>query len=235
MDNAIYATLTRQSGLMSQMRTVANDIANAATTGYRGQAVTFSEHVARLGPGRAGLSMARASVPATDLRQGALERTGGPLDLAIEGEGFFLVLTPEGERLTRAGHFMASATGGLVTADGHPVLGEGGAPILVPPGARIGVGPDGTLSGDGRPLGRIAVVAPADPLELRHASGTRFVTQAHVPAGGRVLQGHLEASNVSPVVEMARMIEVQRAYELGQRFLEREDERVRAVLRTLGE
>lgn len=237
MDNAVYATLTRQSGLMREMQTVANNIANAATTGFRKEGVVFAEHVRGLGPDTPSLSMATASGRAIDLAQAPLTKTGAPFDLAIEGEGFFQIQTPTGIELTRAGGFTPTPEGTLITPDGFALLDEGGAPIVLPAGAHdIAVAADGTISSGGGPIARLGLVLPADPAELRHVAGTRFAFAGDVvPIGeGRIFQGFLEGSNVSPVHEVARMIEVQRAYELGQAFLEREDGRIRAVIQTLG-
>ena len=234
MDNAIYTTLTRQSGLMREMQVVANNIANAATTGFRQEGLIFSEHVKRI-EGGASLSMATANVRNTLMLQGGLTQTGGPLDLAIEGEGFFLIETPQGERLTRAGHFSASADSELVTTDGFRVLDTGGAPVFLPPDASdLSVAADGTLSAGGIPLAQIGLVQPVDSLGMIRETGVMFRADAGVePAeAGRILQGFLESSNVDPISQIARMIEVQRAYEMGQSFLEREDERIRAAIKT---
>jgi flagellar basal-body rod protein FlgF len=234
MDNAIYTTLTRQSGLMREMQLVANNIANAATTGFRQEGLIFSEYVRRIEGGES-LSMATASVRNTSMLQGTLNQTGGTLDLAIEGDGFFMVETPQGQRLTRAGHFMASAAGDLVTPDGFPVLDAGGAPVFVPPDAiNLAIASDGTISAGDVPLGQIGLVHPVDPLALQRETGTLFQSQAGVePAeSGRILQGFLEASNVDPIGQIARMIQVQRAYEMGQSLLEREDERIRNAIKT---
>jgi len=122
MENATYTVLTRQAGLMSQMRVVANNIANLSTTGFRTEDVIFSEHVKALGFHDPSLSMATATVRDTVSRQGTLTQTGGPFDLAIEGDGFFLVETPTGERLTRAGAFTPNENGDLVTPEGYRVL-----------------------------------------------------------------------------------------------------------------
>ena len=94
MDNASYTALTRQSGLMNELQVLANNIANASTTGFRAEEVMFSEHVKALGPGTESLSMATANVRDTIMTQGSLTQTGGTFDLAIEGEGFFVVETP---------------------------------------------------------------------------------------------------------------------------------------------
>jgi flagellar basal-body rod protein FlgF len=235
MDAAGYTTLNRQSGLMREMGVVANNIANASTTGFRREGVVFSEFVAAMDQDPS-LSMAHASGRHVDLSQATVSQTGGKFDFAIQGEGFFLIETPNGERLTRAGSFTPSAEGELVTPDGYRLLDAGGAPIFVPPDAKaVALASDGTLSANGEPLAQVGLWRPADPLALRHQSGTLFSAGDLEPAeGATILQGMLEDSNVEPVSEIARMIEVQRAYELGQKFLDAEDQRVRGVIQTLG-
>jgi flagellar basal-body rod protein FlgF len=235
MDAAGYTTLNRQSGLMREMGIVANNIANSSTTGFRREGVVFSEYLAALDQDPS-LSMAHASGRHVDLSQSTLSQTGGQFDFAIQGDGFFLIDTPEGERLTRAGNFTPSAEGELVTPDGYRLLDAGGAPIFVPPDAKgLALASDGTLSADGQPLAQVGLWQPSDPLSLRHQTGTMFAAGEIEPAeGATVLQGMLEDSNVEPVSEIARMITVQRAYELGQKFLDAEDERVRGVIQTLG-
>lgn len=237
MENAIYATLTRQSGLMREMQVVANNIANTATTGFRREGVVFSEFIKSM-DNVPSLSMARASARNVDLSQGELTETGGAFDFAIRGEGFFLIETPDGEALSRAGHFTPGPEGDLVNPDGYRLLDAGGAPVAVPAGvASVTLAQDGTLSADGVPLARIGLWAPADRSSLRHIGGTLFTADAPEPmdeGGGILIQRHLEGSNSNPISEIARMIEVQRAYELGQSLLDREDQRIRNVLQTLG-
>lgn len=235
MDAAGYATLNRQSGLMREMGVVANNIANASTAGFRREGVVFSEFVAALDQDPS-LSMAHASGRHVDLSQSTLSQTGGQFDFAIQGDGFFLIETPQGQRLTRAGSFTPSAEGELVTPDGYRLLDAGGAPIFVPPDAKgIAMSADGTLSANGQPFAQIGLWQPSDPLALKHQTGTLFDGGGLEPAeSATVLQGMLEDSNVEPVSEIARMIEVQRSYELGQKFLDAEDERVRGVIQALG-
>lgn len=235
MDPTGYVTLSRQSGLMREMQVVANNIANAATTGYRSEGVIFSEHV-HSAPGSEPVSMGRARVRDTSMAQGALVPTGGAFDLAIEGEGFFLIETQAGERLTRAGSFSPDANGDLVTAAGDRVLDEGGAPVFVPPDAgNIQVGADGTISAGDRVLGRLGLVLPADPGGLVREDGVMFRAEAGIePAPqARILQRVLERSNVNAVGQLARMVEIQRAYEIGQSFLQTEDQRLRDAVKTL--
>lgn len=232
MDNAIYAALTRQAGLMREMRTVANNMANSSTTGFRREGVVFSEHMTSLGQGRETLSMANARGREVDLTPASLSQTGGTYDVALERDGFFMVQTPQGNRLTRAGAFLTSPEGELINADGYRVLDEGQAPIAIPPGSRsVGIGTDGTISADGQPIARLGIFGQPDRSLLRHFGGTLFDAQGAEPLDeATVRQGFLEDSNVNPVLEIARMIEVQRAYELGQSFLDSEDQRIRAAI-----
>jgi flagellar basal-body rod protein FlgF len=235
MDNAGYVALARQSGLWGEMRTVANNIANMSTTGFRREGVVFSEYVDDLGDAEPSLSVARPAGRSIDLTQGVLAMTGGTYDFAIEGEGFFMVSTPEGNQMTRAGAFTLSAEGALVTAEGYAVLDSGGAPIQIDPAkGAVTVGTDGTLAVGVTPVSQVGVFMPADKGELQHQSGTRFsVSGDPQPSSDfRIYQGFLEGSNVNPVLEIARMIEVQRAYELGQGLLDREDGRIRSIIQS---
>ncbi|WP_170575318.1 flagellar hook-basal body complex protein [Ruegeria atlantica] len=234
MDTA-YVTLSRQSGLMNEMRLVANNIANANTTGYRAQGLVFSEFVRDM-PGNPSLSMSRAEARNTSLQQGVLTETGGQFDFAIEGDGFFMVETPSGNRLTRAGAFSPSADGDLVTMDSHRVLDSNGAPVFIPPdAASIDVGSDGTLSIEGQLLGQIGVYRVADPSTLVREGSTQFRAEGEIDPVENPVVVHrfLEGSNVNAVHQVTRLVEIQRAYELGQSFLETEDERLRGALKAL--
>ena len=234
MEGSTYATLSRQSGLLREMQVVANNIANATTTGYRTGGLVFSEYIK--GQGTGAIAMGHAGAHTTEMTQGPLNQTGGTYDFAIEGDGFFLVDTPGGPRLTRAGVFSPNAEGLLSTPDGYQVLDTEEAPIFVPAEVDgIYVAPDGTISADGQPLGQIGVFIPNDPQKMSRQKGLLF----DAPEGyegapdARVLQGVLEGSNVNAIEQITRMVEVQRAYEMGQSFLETEDERIRAAVKTM--
>ncbi|AFO93214.1 flagellar hook-basal body complex protein [Phaeobacter inhibens] len=235
MGDTGYTTLSRQSGLMREMRVVANNIANSATTGYRAEGVIFSEFI-QSAPGQESLSMGRANIRNTSMAQGALTQSGGDLDLAIEGDGYFMVETPMGERLTRSGAFSTNAQGDLVTMDGHRVLDAGRAPVFIPGDAKsIKFGADGTLSADGRALGQIGIFKPEENYQMIREDGVMFRVDGEIEDAGdaRVLQGFLEGSNVNAISQLARMVEIQRAYEMGQSFLETEDQRVRNAIKNL--
>lgn len=235
MDASGYVTLTRQSGLMSEMEMIAHNMANISTTGFRREGMVFSEYVQGVEDGPS-ISMAFGNTRSIDLSQAGVTQTGGRFDFALHGDGFFQVQTPQGVMLTRAGSFTPSPTGELVTPDGFQLLDDGGTPVFVPPDAqKVTLAEDGTLSADGQPLARLGVVLPEDRNSLEHQMGTLFSAGATQPVDRPVvLQGFLEDSNVDPVSEVARMIAVQRAYELGQGFLDREDERMKSVIQTLG-
>ncbi|MGG7565028.1 flagellar hook-basal body complex protein [Rhodovulum sp. DZ06] len=238
MDNAGYVTITRQSGLKQEMRVIANNIANMATTGFRREGAIFAEMVKAVPVEGGSLSMAKAHVRDTFFGQGELSQTGGTFDLAIEGDGFFQVETPRGLRLTRDGSFLRNADGELVTPEGHRVLDAGGAPIFMPPDAKsISVATDGSVSADGVPVTQIGLVAPPDLSAMTREGGVLFNPGGPVAPveGGVIHQGFIEGADVSPVLELSRMIEVQRAYEAGQALQDREDERIRAVIRTIGQ
>ncbi|MBE9635908.1 flagellar hook-basal body complex protein [Salipiger mangrovisoli] len=235
METSGYTVLSRQSGLLRELQLVANNVANANTTGYRQQGLVFSEFIRTTDRGGS-VSMSAAHVRNSSFVQGAITRTGAALDLAIEGEGFFLVQTAAGERLTRNGAFTTNAQGDLVTHDGNPVLSAGGGPVFVPPGADdLAVARDGTLSSGGLPIGQIGLVRPSDLKALEREGATLFRTSgATEPVDSpKIIQGALESSNVDPILQLARLIEVQRAYEMGQGFLDREDERQRTTIKAL--
>jgi flagellar basal-body rod protein FlgF len=235
METSSYITLSRQNGLLREMSVIANNIANATTAGFRQEGLAFSEFVQPTEAG-ASVSMALGNVQHSSFKQGALVQTGGRLDLAIEGDGFFLVQTDSGNRLTRAGSFSANAEGTLVTNDGWPVLDANEGPIFIPPDATdISFSSDGAISAGGKLLGAIGIFDVENRTDLRRDAGVLFRSDAPAEAKpeGKVLQGFLEESNVDPISQLARMVQVQRAYEMGQSFLDAENERVKNAVQTL--
>lgn len=230
-----YVAITRQIGLQNEMRIIANNIANLSTSGFRREGLVFAEYVQGARDPNDSVSMAVGRGKAIDLGQGPVAKTGAELDLALDGDGFFMVATPEGDRLTRNGSFLRDAEGLMVTVQGYQLLDAGGAPIFVPPDVEATVSSDGTLSVDGQALAQVGVFTPNDPQSLSREKGTLFAFEggtAPVEAP-QVLQGFLEGSNVDPVHEIARMIEVQRAYELGQKVQDMASDRRSKVFQTL--
>lgn len=240
MDNANYIALSRQSGLMKELSSIANNMANANTVGFKREGAVFSEFISAAATGnplepRHSLSMGRLAAHASDLAAGGMRQTGGSLDVAIDGEGFFLVDVNGQTEMTRAGNFMTDAEGRLITTDGHSVLNEAEGEIQIPIEAdNIAIGSDGVVSANGVELGRLGVViAPIETLVRRGGNNWTTTAQFEPVINPSVMQGFLEDSNVQPVTEIARMIEVQRHYEAGQKILDMEDSRIRQVVSTI--
>jgi flagellar basal-body rod protein FlgF len=240
MENSGLIAISRQAVLRRSMDVIANNLANMNTTGFKGEKMMFVEHLVRsrggekIGGDR--LAFVRDIATARDLSEGDFKKTGNPLDLAIHGDGFFVVGTPGGERYTKNGNFQMDPTGQLVTRNGDPVLSDGGEPFfLSPEDTSIDIASDGTLSTENGVLGKLALVG----FENRHdmhlvAGGLYSSRQQAVPVENpNVTQGMLESSNIQPIVEMTRMIEVHRSYESIKSFVEREDERQKQMIREM--
>jgi flagellar basal-body rod protein FlgF len=232
MSNAIYAALSRQAALDQELASLANNIANASTAGFRGDGQIFSEYVNAV-PGEPSISQTRIGGRLINSAQGDFIQTGAPLDLAIEGDGYFVVATPQGERLTRAGAFQRNEQGLLATSEGHLVQGAGGGQITLTEGDLV-ISADGVLSANGAVIGQVRVTT-ADPTLLTREGTTLFRSEGPLADIAPVVrQGFIEASNVTPVLELSRLIEVQRAFELGQQLLTDEEARIQRAISILG-
>lgn len=238
MDNSLYyLAVNRQLGLAAELDMIANNLANMDTTGYRREGLAFTEFVVSAQNGES-VSMADLGARFASEVAGAFDVTGSRLDVAIEGDGYFAIDTDQGVRLTRAGAFQISPAGFLVTPSGQQVLDIGQAPIPIPIEAKdILIASDGTISANGDPITQLGVFTA--PRELISRFGdTAFTVENdafEAAPGARLRQGALEQSNVDAVVEIARMIEVTRAYETAQSLIADEDERVREAIQTLGQ
>lgn len=230
MSDGIWSAV---SGAVAQERAldvVANNVANANTTGFRGDRVAFQEALGRAN-GRAGAqppSMRYVAISRVASRNeaGPLRETGGALDLALQGQGFFAVQTPAGERYTRAGSFVAGSNGQLQTPEGHAVLGAGGpdARVVIPAGTQeVRVAADGTVSADGQEVGQIAIVK-FDSMDQLSKEGRTLFTAVGTPprpdTETTVTQGYLEGSNVSAVEGINELITVSRSFEAFQKVIQ---------------
>jgi flagellar basal-body rod protein FlgG len=170
----------------------------------------------------------------TDYSQGTLEASENPLNLAIEGSGFFVIETPEGERYTRNGAFSLNEEGVLITANGYAVVGDGG-PITLPPGEFV-VGDHGELLVDGEQVDTLRVVDFADPGTLRPIGrGLFFATQpAETIETSQVRQGYLERANFELVSEMVRMMTSFRYFETAQKAVQIQDETLGRTVNQVG-
>jgi flagellar basal-body rod protein FlgF len=241
MENPSYIVLSQQMGLHRNMEVIANNLANMNTSGYKAERLMFSEFLtSKAGnPGVAG-DGARVAFPGlagtlADSREGPLETTGNQLDFAIKGSGYFVVDTPNGPRYTRDGHFELDGQGRIVNRDGYAVLDPQGRPLNVPQGTvKIEATPTGTLNTEKGAIGSLQVVKFDSETGLRKISANLFETdQAPQKADNVAIQQNMiEASNVQPILEMSKMIEVQRAYQSAQQMLDREHDRSSRAIAT---
>ncbi len=241
METPTYIALSRQMVLRNQMDVVANNIANASTPGFKAEMMLMSEVEL---PAERGvdLSYVQDFATARDFSPGSVRATGNPLDLAVQGDGFFAVQTPDGVRYTRVGRFQLDANGTLVTSQGYPVLAGGGPVTLDPDDGPVYVAEDGSISTDlafgGQQqvvAGKLDLVDFADRGQLTPAQDNLFDAKGQQPtaATGKIAQGMLEDSNVRPIIEMTSLIEVTRSYQAMQRFLDSEHERQRRAISSI--
>lgn len=239
MENSIVVALTRQDTLRRQLDVVANNLANMNSTGFKSERLLFVEHLVPTPSGgeRMGdaIALVRDVATVRDQAAGELKETGGDLDVAIAGEGYLTVSTPDGPRYTRNGHLQLNENGELVTAQGQPVLAQGAPVQLGLEDTRITIARDGMISSENTDLGRLDIVRFSRPQALSAAEGGLMMAGNQQPepvASPVVLQGMLEGSNVEPIPEIERLIEVQRAYDQARQLVDREDDRIRKMLQT---
>ncbi|MFO7760279.1 MAG: flagellar basal-body rod protein FlgF [Desulfobia sp.] len=218
-----------------RLNQTSNNLANVNTDGYKKEKVTFWEMLYKTSGDRPRVGKALKQV--TDHEQGAIKQTGNQLDFAINGEGFFKVMTKNGPGYTRAGHFLVNNQGQLVTPNADLVLGEGG-PINIR-GRNISVAEDGTISENGVVVNRLVLVN-FDNLNSLEKYGKNLFRPAgedsnEIPVNNpSVKQGYLEASNVNTVNEMTDLIDLQRAYASQQRVISSFDELDEMAITRLG-
>ncbi|HNB27616.1 MAG TPA: flagellar basal-body rod protein FlgF [Alphaproteobacteria bacterium] len=240
METPTYIALSRQMVLRDQMDVVANNIANASTPGFKAEMMLMSEVDL---PAEHGvkLSYVQDFATARDFSPGPLRATGNSLDLAVQGNGFFAVQTPDGTRYTRVGRFQLDSNGLLVTSQGYPVLAGGSTVTIDPDDGPVNIAEDGSISTDRatggqqqQVIGKLDLVDFADPHALKPAPDNLFIADGQPTAAtGKIAQGMLEDSNVRPILEMTNLIEVTRNYQAMQRFLDSEHERQRRAINSI--
>jgi flagellar basal-body rod protein FlgF len=229
MQNALLVGLSRQMSLSHQMDVIANNIANIDTTGFKADSAAFAEY---LMPGASDgdfagkdrrVSFVEDHGTWIDFSPGAMQRTGDPLDVAIDGKGYFVVQTPRGQRYTRNGAFGINASGQLVTSTGDLVLGTSGPINFQPTDHDVIISTSGVVSArDGTGTlsvqrGQLQLVDFDNPQQLQKDGSSTFqaspnANQKPIATGTRVVQGSIEKSNVQPILEMTRMIQITRSY-----------------------
>lgn len=236
MENSIYIAISRQNVLKQRMNLVANNIANMNTTGFKSEHSLFLEEVVKAKKSEEPLSMVLDYGQYRSMRQGPLEYTQNPLDVALEGPAYLAVETNDGTRYTRAGSLKINNEGELVTSAGIPVLDEGGARINIPPTVQsITISETGDILTEEGGVGTLQVAEFEFPHNLK-ATGRGLYKTDDLPLDEnttRVVQGALEKSNVNGVMEMTEMIEVSRQYQSNQRLIQNEHDRVRSAIKKL--
>ncbi|WP_135467394.1 flagellar basal-body rod protein FlgF [Crenalkalicoccus roseus] len=238
MDTPGYVILSRLGAQLRATQVLANNVANADTPGFRAERAIFVQHLERhrdlaAPPGQREVAYALDRATWRDMAPGAVSVTGNPLDVAIQGEGFFAVETPRGERYTRAGRFALDAERRLVDAEGHPVLDARGMPIAFAINdSRIEIRGDGTVRTENGAVGQLRVVRFADPQRLQAEGGRLFASDDPPEPVERpaLVQGAVEGSNVSAVQEITRLTIELREFQFAAQFAEREGERLQTAV-----
>ena len=225
MDRLVYLSMAGAKATLQRQDTLANNLANASTTGFRAEMQAFRAVPVR-GDGASTRVYALESTIGVDMRAGPVQTTGRALDVAMQGNAWLAVQSLDGtEAYTRAGSLQLSPEGQLVTPAGLPVLGDGG-PVTVPPNTTVQIGGDGTISAQGatgRPttVGRLKLVTPEAKLQRGEDGLFRAADGADLPAdaNARLESGVLEGSNVSAVETMVGMIAAARQFEQQMKLL----------------
>lgn len=238
MVEGIYSATAGMINQQTMLEVITNNLANVSTSGYKRDELSFSGMLNALP--LAYNSVAQASMPVdldtvsarfvTDYTQGGLQRTDNPLDLALDGRGFFVIQHANGIRYTRSGNFSLDSSGQLVTADGYPVLGVNGIMQIRGSGEQtlmsvaLEIDSIGQVIVDGTPVAKLRLANFQDMSGLIKAGNNTFVaanaTAVEVVAAAEVRQGFLESSNVNAVHEMVKMIEAMRVYESYQKTIQ---------------
>lgn len=241
MDNSLYIGLARQMTLRRELDITANNIANTSTAGFKAEHLlletdTGSRARHQDGPDR--LRFVDDWGLARDFRQGSMTQTGRPLDFAIEGEGFFVLETGAGDRFTRDGRFTLNDTGEIIASDGAKLLDDQGNPITVnPEGEELVMSESGQLYQGEALLGKVGVTSFTDLGLLEKVGDNRFrATQNDQREEADVMmrQGFTEHSNVNPILEMTRMMEVSRTYTSVSKMIQQSEDLSRRALERLG-
>lgn len=220
MSSGIYSATAGAVAQSTALDTTANNIANASTAGFRGDRVVFKEVLAKAKS--PDLAMVSTGGSRIDVQVGTMMTTDNPLDLAIDGDGYFAIDTPAGVRYTRAGAFSLDDARRVVTTDGHPVRGGNGRPIEIPPDASaIAIAGDGTISADGVEVGQLELVKFL-PTQLQREGAAMFAATGAPVAGDRpiVRSGVVEGSNVNVVRGVVDLVKVSRTYESLMRMIQ---------------
>ncbi|GBR48377.1 flagellar basal body rod protein FlgF [Neokomagataea tanensis NBRC 106556] len=229
LENTTYIALSKMDAQQRAMSVIATNMANASTVGFKREDILFSDYLSHQHAGQPNGAETQAYTQdrATyrDVQQGDLQQTGNPLDVALGGQGYFQLRTPDGVRLTRAGRFEQQADGTIVDESGNALLDTAGQPIKIPQGdQKISISSDGILSTESGDQAHIAVVSVTDENALKAQGGHLFMTDQPTQAVQQphMAQGMLEGSNVQMMSEVTKMLDIQRNFQFMAQFVNAE-------------
>jgi flagellar basal body rod protein FlgG len=249
----LYAAASAMLAAMHQQSTLAHNVANMDTPGFKQVLLGLKDFVHQpvLQPvsvpnqpantlgnylGMIGLGV-DTGPETTDFAEGPLQATGEPLDFAINGPGFFKIRTPDGDAYTRDGRFLLDKEGNLVTVDGYPVLDDGDQPIQIDEEGVLLVDSQGVMYVEGEEVAALGIHAFNDPAASLQRTGSNYYTATGEPEDeemGMVAQGYVEASNANAADLMTRMTQVARHYEAAQKMVQNQDQLLGETINTLG-
>ena len=238
MQTTLPVALSAQLATEKRLDTIANNLANTRTVGFRSEEVKFESFLSRSAPET--VAFASGGDRYLSTRAGEMTQTGNSLDMAVNGEAFFAIQTPKGTVYTRDGRMQMRDTGELMTVNNEPVLDVGGAPLLVDPaGGPISIARDGMITQNGVQVGAVGLFKMPVGANLQRAGTSGVVPdQAAQPIvdfeDTAVMQGYVEGSNVNPILEMTRLIEVQRAFEQAANMIQTSENSLNTAVTQLG-
>lgn len=238
MQSALYVSLSAQLATEKRLVSIANNIANMNTGGFRADEIKFEEVLSRAGASPVAFSSTGANF--ISRRAGAITKTDNPLDVAIQGEAFIAFSTPNGTAYTRDGRLKMAENGNLQTIDGFQVLDAGGAPIaLAPDGGDATIGRDGSITQNNVAVGTLGLFTIPHDAKLSRAGNSGVMPSKPTEVvqdftSTAVLQGHSEGSNVNPMMELTKLITLQRTFESANATIKETEDSVMSAIRTLG-
>ncbi|WP_374310326.1 flagellar basal-body rod protein FlgF [Methylocella sp.] len=238
MLTGLYVALSAQVALDRRLNTIASNVANLSTPGYRAEEVEFKSYVSKAGADPvAFVSQGESYI---SRRSGALTKTDNPLDVAVQGRGWIGLQSPDGVVYTKDGRMRMEESGALVSLDGYPVLDAGGTPILLDPAAGPPtIAQDGMMTQSGRQLGAIGVFRLPEQAKLARYDNSAVRSEEPAEAeldfsNNGLMQGHVEGANVNPILEMTKLIMVSRAFESINAATEGSESSLKSAIKTLG-
>ncbi|MDQ0326287.1 flagellar basal-body rod protein FlgF [Rhodopseudomonas julia] len=238
MPTSTYVALSAQVALDRRLTTIANNVANMNTAGFRAEEVKFDAVMTRTGPEKVAFSSPGDTYISRS--PGAVSYTGNPLDVAVQGESWLALSTPDGTVYTRDGRLQMTATGELLSTAGYPVLDPGEAGILLDPrGGEVSIAADGTISQGGNQVGAIGLFSIPETAKLSRYENSGVVpSEAAQPVEDMTVnglrQGYVEGANVNPISEISKLIMLQRAFDSAASAVEKSESTQQEAIRSLG-